>query len=514
MKKVLFFLVAMLVMSIGTSAQTIVKGDMNDDGRVTVADITSVVDVAVGNTPMETLNIGSSNPYEVDNSYVVGTWYRSDGTSFTLNADGTTDWGSGYTYEFMPYQGSLFVMNESGKPIYMMTIRKITPAYLLVPNEINGSSFTYYTNSSYVVSGITLSQSSLTLLQQATAQLTATITPPNALNANVVWSSSDTNVATVDANGLVTAVAGGTCTITCAAADNAGASATCQITVLTKVSSITLQAIYSLYKNDVVQLQATVLPDYAYDKSVTWSSSDNNVAEVSSDGQLLAKDYGTCTVTCTANDGGGASATCTIYVKEDVMSYVDLGLPSGTLWATCNVGATSPEGYGDYFAWGETTAKSSYGWSTYRYGRAYAVTKYNQISSYGANGYTDDLTELELSDDAAYVNWGSDWRTPSVDQFNELVNSSYTTSTWTTLNGVNGQLITSKSNGNFIFLPAAGRYETQLYSRGENGYYWSRSLKPSSPNTAQLLFFTSSYSQINTYTRCFGVSVRPVRASH
>ena len=194
--------------------------------------------------------------------------------------------------------------------------------------------------------------------------------------------------------------------------------------------------------------------------------------------------------------------------------YVDLDLPSGTLWATCNVGATSPEGYGSYFAWGETVPKDTYNWSTYTLcnGTSTTLTKYCNNSSSGYNGFTDTLTELEPEDDAAYVNWGSGWRMPSLAQFEELINSSYTTTTWTTLNGVYGRKITSISNGNSIFLPAAGyRYGSSLNYGGSLGYYWSRTLGTSSTSNAYDLYFVSS--NVNTYyiNRYYGESVRPVR---
>ncbi len=200
--------------------------------------------------------------------------------------------------------------------------------------------------------------------------------------------------------------------------------------------------------------------------------------------------------------------------------YVDLGLPSGTLWATCNIGASSPEEYGDYFAWGETSGyndgKTNFSWSTYTYceGSETTLTKYCNNSSYGYNGFTDTLTELELSDDAAYVNWGSNWRMPSIDQFEELINSSYTTTTWTTQNGVNGRLITSNQNGNSIFLPAAGyRYDTSLYYAGSNDGYWSRTLSTGTPDVAWNLYFDSSGVGTDYYYRYVGQSVRPVRLS-
>jgi hypothetical protein len=150
--------------------------------------------------------------------------------------------------------------------------------------------------------------------------------------------------------------------------------------------------------------------------------------------------------------------------------YVDLGLPSGTLWATCNVGATCPEEYGDYFAWGETVPKDVYSWSTYKWcnGTPMTLTKYCTSSSLGT---VDDKTELEPEDDAATVNWGEPWCIPSREQQYELVNQC--TWTWTTHNGVNGQLVTGP-NGNTIFLPAAGLHRSDsISSVGLWGYYWS-----------------------------------------
>ena len=191
--------------------------------------------------------------------------------------------------------------------------------------------------------------------------------------------------------------------------------------------------------------------------------------------------------------------------------WVDLGLPSGTLWATCNVGASKPEDYGDYFAWGETSSKSTCGWSTYKYcnGSKTIMTKYCISSS---NGTVDNKTELEPADDAATANWGSSWQMPSLAQQQELINSNYTSTTWTTQNGVYGRKITSKSNGSSIFLPAAGyRNDTSLYDAGSFGYYWSRSLNTSSSRYGYGLGFDSS--DIGTYEdyRCNGRSVRPVR---
>lgn len=156
--------------------------------------------------------------------------------------------------------------------------------------------------------------------------------------------------------------------------------------------------------------------------------------------------------------------------------YVDLGLPSGTLWATCNVGANSPEDYGDYFAWGETEPKDYYDWSAYKWcddynHGAFTLSKYCTTTAYGL---VDNKKELDPEDDAATVNMGPEWRTPSVEHLQELSHNC----TWrmTTRNGVYGLLGTGP-NGNTIFLPAAGnRLEESLVDEGFWGYYWSRTL--------------------------------------
>lgn len=127
--------------------------------------------------------------------------------------------------------------------------------------------------------------------------------------------------------------------------------------------------------------------------------------------------------------------------------YVDLGLPSGTLWATCNIGASSPENCGNYFAWGEVGAKAIYNWNTYKYcyGIQYQLTKY---CNNGKDGRVDNLTELQSIDDAASVNWGNGWCMPNKSQWKELKDN--TTCTWITKNGMSGMLFTAK-NGKSVF---------------------------------------------------------------
>lgn len=165
--------------------------------------------------------------------------------------------------------------------------------------------------------------------------------------------------------------------------------------------------------------------------------------------------------------------------------FVDLGLPSGTLWATCNIGANSPEDYGYYFSWGETAPKTEYDWNTYKYckGSASTLTKYCTNSEYGYNGFTDNLVELLPEDDAATANWGDGWQMPSTEQVRELLDDNNTEKRVAEINGWKGLLITSKRfNTEQLFLPfggwVTGRYRSEA---GEGGNYWSRSLDTLDP---------------------------------
>lgn len=192
--------------------------------------------------------------------------------------------------------------------------------------------------------------------------------------------------------------------------------------------------------------------------------------------------------------------------KKNGHEYVDLGL--SVKWATCNVGASQPEEYGDYFAWGETTPKSTYDSSTYKWcrGSIITLTKYNTESSYGT---VDNKTTLELSDDAARANWGGSWRMPTKAEQDELREKC--TWTWTTQNGVSGYKVTSKINGKSIFLPASGcRSGRSLFYAGSYGTYWSSSLYTDNPSYAFYLSFRSSYVRWYSNGRFGGHSVRPV----
>ena len=226
--------------------------------------------------------------------------------------------------------------------------------------------------------------------------------------------------------------------------------------------------------------------------SVTWTPTDDDI--------LYAKLY---------DINGNVLAQDIVHAGESIGDWIDLGLPSGLLWATRNVGATSPEDYGDYFAWGETSPKSVYDWSTYRYcnGDYDQLTKYCSNSSYGYNGFTDNLTILQPSDDAATANYGG--RTPTKEEWEELMD--HTTSQWTTQNGVNGLRYTG-SNGNSLFLPATGyRWDSSLSDDGSDGHYWSSSLETGYPSGAWHFYFYSDSQGMGTGHRDIGRTVRAVR---
>lgn len=172
------------------------------------------------------------------------------------------------------------------------------------------------------------------------------------------------------------------------------------------------------------------------------------------------------------NVGGGNGA-------HNGHDYIDFGLPSRTMWATCNVGADTPDGYGDCFAWGETRPKTNYSWETY----------------------------LHTEGDAASANWGGNWQVPTEAQWRELL--SHTTSTWTTQNGINGRLLTA--NGNSIFLPAGGYYWLENLNRvGADGNYWSRSISGVGSDYAVYYKFYSANSEMSYNDLSLGYTVRPV----
>ena len=333
MKKIYAFvlLLAAIVMTTAVNAQ-VINGDLNHNQGLDVEDVTLLIDGYLTGKS-EQIQTGGA-PFAVDNSFVVGKWYKSKNESMTLNEDGTTDFGDGYTYKFLSTQGYLLFYNASNAPVYALRVLDVAYGYMVV--------------------------------------LPAGSNTP-----------------------------------------------------------------------------------------VTYSSNYNNGYE-----------------------------------------YVDLGL--SVKWATMNVGANTPEGYGDYFAWGETTPKSEYNWVTYKWSGDTRTSLVKYIAKEGDDSGVEGFTMLEPSDDAARVKWGGTWRMPTYDELVELGECKWES---TTQNNVNGYKITGP-NGNSIFLPKAGwRNDKTLVNQGSYVTIWSSSLYT---RVSYQAWQTSGKGYVVPVERCGGRSVRAV----
>ena len=237
--------------------------------------------------------------------------------------------------------------------------------------------------------------------------------------------------------------------------------------------------------------------------NVILNRGSNTSADVNGDGEINIADVNAIIIIIL---GGGSS--------QDELEYVDLGLSSGTQWATCNLGANAPEQYGDYYAWGESAPKEVFSWENYKWcnGAPTTQTKYCTDGVYGFEGFTDDKVELESADDAASAH-SHGGHMPSYDQIVELYENC--TLQWSQRNGVDGLLVIGP-NGNTLFFPAAGyRSGDKEYSVGSGGYYWSNTLYSRLPYRACRMYFNSSnWYYTGGSERYFGFTVRAVRESH
>lgn len=279
----------------------------------------------------------------------------------------------------------------------------------------------------------------------------------------------------------------------------------------------------SLRVGDSETLEATVKPDNAVNKSITWTSSDVSVATVDQTGKVTAIKEGTATITVKTVD---RETTCNVVVKKKVPAgAIDLGIEikrdDGStyelFWAECNLGASKPEEYGDYFAWGEIEPKTDYTWNTYKwctggnlsFGEGGKLTKYNNREGLGV---VDGKQQLDPEDDAAHVKLGEQWRMPTKDEFQAFL--SKCTSAEETLNGVKGRRFTSKTTGNSIFLPYAGWIADTVNSvAGKQGDYWSSSifvLNGEFGDNGSYLYMSVDYVYVSQLWRYNGFPIRPV----
>ena len=256
---------------------------------------------------------------------------------------------------------------------------------------------------------------------------------------------------------------------------------------------------YAVLNGDTFALTATIAPTSATIQELTWVSSNHSVAIVSPTGVVTGKKIGTTTITARTVDGG-YTASCDVTVIPNA-SYVDMG--NGTKWATKNVGADSPEEWGGFYAWGETQTKTSYTWSTYRYG-----SSSSNVTIYTA---TDGKTVLEAGDDAATVNLGSNWRMATDAEWTWLLENC--TWTYAEMNGNKGYIVKSNVSGNsssIIFLPGAGIH---LNSHGNTDrcYYWSANVSTDTYSKAKYaVIYEGGGRSIKEQYRCYGASVRPI----
>ena len=253
--------------------------------------------------------------------------------------------------------------------------------------------------------------------------------------------------------------------------------------VNTQITSI--NASIAALKNSIAALQASIDKVYVEVEM----KADKTDLEAANE-RIAALEALVSSLQAQIAQGGGSNST--------THEYVDLGL--SVKWATCNVGASSPEDYGGYYAWGETETKSTYDWSTY-FDTTDGGTTFTKYA-------TDKKTVLDAEDDVAHVKWGGNWRMPTDAELTEL----RTKCTWifATQNGMFGYKVTG-TNGNSIFLPAAGYCNGGgLIIVGTDGYYWSSSLNSSYSYVAWSVYFDSSNVYRFDNGRCDGRSVRPV----
>ena len=240
---------------------------------------------------------------------------------------------------------------------------------------------------------------------------------------------------------------------------------------------------------------------------------------MSSDGTVTGISNGNAIITATAKDEGKVQATCEVGVRYSLAghNYVDLGL--SVKWATMNIGARKPGDFGDYFAWGATEPQDVYDWAHTPYqtqndatsSSSVRFTKYSGTGTYRDENASDEdalKTVLDPEDDAAHVNWGSAWRMPTKEEFDELVSNC--TWQWTEMYGEKGYKVRSRKNSNYIFLPAAGyASKDNLYTTVDEGRYWSSSLDSSKHGGYSLYSYSRMY-RVMSYDRNYGYTIRPV----
>lgn len=370
------------------------------------------------------------------------------------------------------------------------------------------------------LTGISIDPTSLTLTEGETGEITAKFVPVNASNKTLFWTSSDESVATVS-DGAVAAIKSGKTTITVTSEDG-GFTAKCEVLVkvwqAVDITGITLSPDpleVRLGETEPAVITAEITPANATNKALLWTSDNESVATVSPDGTVTAVHFGDCKITAKADDGSGVEASCRVRILPPLGS-VNMGIrmtrEDGTeynlFWAESNLGTTSPNMPGDYFAWGETEPKENYDWSTYKWGNSESgpFSKYDPDSS----DENVNKTVLDPEDDAAHVLLGGKWRMPTEAEWTELLDKCYR------MERKNSGLTiyATGSNGSkqddYIFLPACGYMSGYTPYNDLRGTYWSSSLTTYDPSTAQAMGFLDTTQGIIPLDRSYGCLIRPV----
>lgn len=364
---------------------------------------------------------------------------------------------------------------------------------------------------------LSVNPSELNLKKGESASLAAIIEPSDATGVYLYWTSDDWNVARVSDEGVVTAIGGGTTTIKAHINDFEAA---CTVNVTVPVTWVSVYDTWEIEAGRSRKLDITIYPEDATDKTVIWASSNPEIAYVSNDGILYGVSMGTTTIGYRTAEIPSYFVQVTVLSHAETPEAVDLGLSS--YWGSFNLGATKPEEYGYYYAWGETEPKIQYNVDTYKHvmhadhyvsSMMLSLIKYNKDILMGYNGFTDWKATLDNTDDAAFVKLGPNWHIPTITDIYEL----YTQCSWTftSRNGVNGLLVTGP-NGNSIFLPCAGyKSGSSLGLAGRDGFYWGNQYDSSFCCDATTIWFSRElghpgFFQYYYYQRDKGHSIRPV----
>lgn len=325
MKKIFLFLLTFCALS--ASAQNeIIVGDMDDDGQLTVGDVTALTETVVGRTPIRTIST-KCDPNISDPAAIAGEWRAVNRASLSLGADGKakcTEWPSITHFEYYPYARLLVLLNEQNDVERHFTVLRLSANRLDLDYNQHTS---YYPNDDMFATNFVISPKNLTLKPGATQQLSIIATPEGTLSPSFVWESKNRDIATIGVTtGILTAVKTGTATII--AHGGWGIEVECTVEVVQPVESIILNySEVTLDLDETIKLAANVLPEDACDRTFIWSSSNPDVATVLNNGMVIAMSYGTATITATANDGSGVKAECVVIVSCDKNSeywgYVD-----------------------------------------------------------------------------------------------------------------------------------------------------------------------------------------------